>query len=392
MLFMRPDLLQYQVLINTLTHEARTKPMLYHFRVALWIFLGYFYLFFLLLISVALLIGLAVFALFLLQRPGRAIRFLIFLSPIALALLAFIFSICSSLFRKIEEPEGLYLERGNSIELYRDIDLLRERMNVPAFDEVLLDGDYNASISQVPRFGLLGGHKNILVIGMPLLLSVSREQFQAVLAHEMGHISGAHGKFGVWLWQQLSGWDYLLDDLERREQFNIFVFGFYLFYLPRLFIRGFALNRLHEYEANRIAAQAIGAERVGEALTQLHLAPYAYQHRAAGKTAVPDEKLRTKWLNEAIAEPDPLHDPHPSLANNLRALGVTPKLPASFTQCAAEVYFRDRLTEYTLILDIPLTKQSEDGPQTMEIEVDPVLLPKVERPAPTPGVMRKLGE
>jgi Zn-dependent protease with chaperone function len=389
---MRLDLLRYQVLINTLTHEARTRPNLYHFRVALWIFWGYFYLFFLLFVSIALLIGLVVLAIFLFQRPRGTIHFLILLGPVAIALLGFIFSICRSLFMKIEEPEGLYLERGNSIELFRDIDLLRERMNVPVFDEVLLDGDYNASISQVPRFGILGGHKNILVIGMPLLLSVSREQFQAVLAHEIGHISGAHGKFGVWLWRQLGGWSYLMYDLERRDQFNIFVFGFYIFYLPRLWIRGFALNRLHEYEADRVAAQAIGAERVAEAIVQIHLADYAYQHRAAGNAEMPDEKQRVKWLNDALAQPDPLDDPHPSLANNLRSLGVVPKLPDSFTQCAGEVYFRDRLTEYTQIFGIPLTKHHEDGPQTIEIEADPALLPPVERPAPTPGVMRKLGE
>jgi Zn-dependent protease with chaperone function len=392
---MRLNILQYQVLINTLTYEARNKPCLYKFRVATWVMFGYLYLLFVILLSLGLLAGLFLIVT-ISMNMGRYIfaawRLLIFIIPVILALLTFIFTLVSSLFIKIPEPEGLYLERGQSLHLFRDIAWLRERMDVPEFDEILLTSDYNAAVTQVPRFGLFGGHKNILVIGLPLMLSVSHEQFRAVLAHEMGHIAGAHGKFGVWLWRQLDSWDYIMMALEETEQDNSLVSGFYRFYLPRLWLRGFALNRLYEYEADKIAARAVGAEMVAESTVQLMLAEREYQDRAEGNLEVPDDKQRTKWLNQLMEESDPLHDPHPCLANNLRSLGVAPRLPPPFAQSAAEIYFTDRLAEYTVIFGIPVAPQREGGPQMIDVKPEPTRLPAEARPAPTPGVMRQLGE
>src|SRR5436190_1858633 len=60
-------------------------------------------------------------------------------------------------------------------------------------DRVLLTADFNASVQQVPRLGLFGWSRRYLLIGLPLLEVLSREELRVVLAHEFAHLSAEHG-------------------------------------------------------------------------------------------------------------------------------------------------------------------------------------------------------
>jgi Zn-dependent protease with chaperone function len=57
----------------------------------------------------------------------------------------------------------------------------------------------NASVVQIPRLGVFGWSRNYLTVGVPLLDAVTPEQFEAVLAHELGHLARAHGRFRTWI-------------------------------------------------------------------------------------------------------------------------------------------------------------------------------------------------
>ncbi len=74
------------------------------------------------------------------------------------------------------------------------LDGLRSRLRHPRIHRVLLTPDFNAGVMQVPRLGLLGWYRSYLFIGLPLMKSLTVEQFQAVLAHELGHLSGGHAR------------------------------------------------------------------------------------------------------------------------------------------------------------------------------------------------------
>jgi Zn-dependent protease with chaperone function len=84
---------------------------------------------------------------------------------------------------KMEPPAGERLTRTLSPELFRMIDGLRQRLRTPPLDNVVLTPEFNAGVMQVPRLGLLGWHRSYLFIGLPLMKSLTPEQFQAVLAH-----------------------------------------------------------------------------------------------------------------------------------------------------------------------------------------------------------------
>ena len=81
-------------------------------------------------------------------------------------------------------------------------------MGVGRYDAALeiIDDEFNACIVQIPRFGLFGGARNYLVIGLPLMQTLTVEQFAAVLAHEYGHLSGAHGHFSAWIYRLRVTW------------------------------------------------------------------------------------------------------------------------------------------------------------------------------------------
>src|SRR3989442_10711592 len=111
----------------------------------------------------------------------------------------------------METPTGESLTRPMCPELFRMLDELCTRLRTPRLHSVLLTPDFNAGVMQVPRLGLFGWYRSYLFIGLPLMKSLTAEQFQAVLAHELGHLARGHARAGNWIyrlrliWQRLEG-------------------------------------------------------------------------------------------------------------------------------------------------------------------------------------------
>jgi hypothetical protein len=99
-----------------------------------------------------------------------------------------------ALWVRFDEPDGVELQRDDAPALFDALDRIRARIKGPRVHRVYLDDDFNASIRQVPRFGLFGGAINSLSIGLPLLMMLDRRRLLSVLAHEYGHLRGNHGK------------------------------------------------------------------------------------------------------------------------------------------------------------------------------------------------------
>ena len=86
------------------------------------------------------------------------------------------------------------IHRVDFPELFALIDELRLRLNAPQIHHVVINYDHNSSVYQTPRCGWFGCYRNYLLLGLPLMQSLTPEQFKATLAHELGHLSG--GFFG----------------------------------------------------------------------------------------------------------------------------------------------------------------------------------------------------
>src|SRR5690606_25897917 len=127
-------------------------------------------------------------------------------------------------------------------------------------------------IVQVPRLGLFGWQKNYLILGLPLMQLLSLDEFKAVLAHEFGHLSGAHGRFGAWIYRVRTGWARLNEWRQQQRRWGSFVFvpccGWCA---PKFAAYSFVQARRQEYEADQLAAEALGADAIGRALVRLNL-------------------------------------------------------------------------------------------------------------------------
>ena len=82
-----------------------------------------------------------------------------------------------ALWVRIAPPEGEEITAEDAPELFQALERIRRKVKGPAIHHVLLSDEFNASIQQIPRYGLFGGGTNYLVIGLPLLMALDRGRF-----------------------------------------------------------------------------------------------------------------------------------------------------------------------------------------------------------------------
>jgi Zn-dependent protease with chaperone function len=353
---------EFEVLVHRLEGEARRSPAAYAFRVWLLAMLGNAYL---------ALIVLLLLALFLASIASVAV-----LKGLAVKLVAvigvFLWIVLRALWVSIPPPEGMELRRKEAPELFATIDALRRKLRAPRFHHVLIDDRFNAAVVQSPRLGIFGWYRNYLLIGLPLMKSLSVEQFKAVLAHELGHLSRGHGRIANWIYRQRLRWSRLMAVLEEKKSNGGFLFRPFLkWYAPYFNAYSFPLARANEYEADAASARLTSPAAAAEALTgvsvvgrylderfwpQLYkqaedsprpgFAPYASM--AMGATGDVDASSAQAWLEQALARQTTLDDTHPSLGDRLSAIGESVRLAPPARGEAADRLLggaRDRVTE-----------------------------------------------
>lgn len=255
-----------------------------------------------------------------------------------------------ALWVRFEEPEGCELSRADAPLLFEALDRIRAKIKGPPIHRVFLDDDFNASIRQVPRFGLFGGAVNTLSIGLPLLMMLDRQRLLSVLAHEYGHLRGNHGKLSAWIYRTRLSWLKLDESLQRDEGVMALVSqAFFRWYFPRFAARTFALARQDEYEADRISARLLGAPVAAAALTEIAIkgdwyadsfwashwaraerepAPQGpFQSLRERAAQPPDEGFARRALRDAMRRVSDLDDTHPVLRDRLEALGQKAVVP-----------------------------------------------------------------
>jgi len=251
----------------------------------------------------------------------------------------------------VGEPSSLRITRDQAPKLFETIDELRRKMGGVKLHSVSVSHEFNASILQAPRWGVFGNYRNHLEIGLPLIAALSVEELKAVLAHEMGHISGSHGKFGAWIYRQRMTWQALASKLKEPSNFfEQMLCAFYVWYAPYFFAYTFVLARSQEYEADRAAAAATSPQAVGASLMKTELIarflnevfwkrlfdqvsrvpappymPYAAMPRAI--RIAEKEWARRDWMQQGMRDVSDDDDTHPSLAERLGALAVEPTMP-----------------------------------------------------------------
>ncbi|MCL2524041.1 MAG: M48 family metallopeptidase [Betaproteobacteria bacterium] len=262
-----------------------------------------------------------------------------------------------ALWVRLDEPDGVELKREDAPALFDALERIRRKINGPPVHRVFLDGEFNASICQLPRYGFFGGSINYLSIGLPLLMALDRRRVMTVLAHEYGHLRGDHGKLSAWIYRTRLSWLRLDASFEQDEGLMAFASqAFFRWYFPRFAAKTFALARQDEYEADRIAGWLLGTHETGAALKEIEIKDAWYAQRfwpehwgravdeqlpvgpfasMASKLCAPvEDDFARAALRGALRSVGSIDDTHPVLRDRLEALNETSAMPRWSTQWA----------------------------------------------------------
>ncbi len=346
------DSSQYSALVGRLEREADAHPALYLAKVAIAAALGY-----LIPGLIALVILACCFSILHALMTGARPSILASIGILAGA--AALIPTIRALRVRMAEPDGLLLTRDDAPDLFRLIDVISRKIVAAPFATVKINGDFKLGIQRSPRWGVFGGYSNHLYIGAPLLLALSADEFCALLAHEIAHLGGGQRRFGAWIYRVRETWNQLAGKFAQpANAVDRALAYYYRWYAPWFYAYSFASARTHEYESDHLAAYVTSAPTLGRALIQVELAgrflsdiywarflarveeapeppykPYSLLPRAF--KILEKEPSRPRWLAEALRRYAAENDTHPSLAERLAALDVSPQVPPPATSSAA---------------------------------------------------------
>jgi Zn-dependent protease with chaperone function len=238
--------------------------------------------------------------------------------------------------------EGQSISRDNSPQLYALLDEIVANTDALTIHEIRIDDSFNAGALELGHGWIPGKVRRILILGGPLIATLSTQSLKAVIAHEMGHFSRKHGRLGHWIYRARLGWSNAASYNDEND--SLIDKG--VSQLGRLFLHwfndyAFVHSRLCEYEADAIASQVVGAHDFIAALAELNVAGKGFHSDAlSGHTAlnVQDIDIPTNlWLlkakhvksaplpyksfEDSWNEPAALNDTHPTISQRGAALG-----------------------------------------------------------------------
>jgi hypothetical protein len=227
----------------------------------------------------------------------------------------------------------------------------RGKVRPAAIDTVTLDGSFDASAWQVPRWGIFGRYRNHLFIGAPLMAALSIAELKALLARELGHAVSPRRAFAAWIYRQRITWRALEEKFDAPanavDRALGAIYGPYAAYFHAYTL---VLSRNHEYAVDRLAAEATHPGALAHALTKIALMgrfleqvfwprfweqiekhpeppylPYSTMPRAFA--IAQQQWARADWLASTLREFPAEGNTLPSLGDRFAALRIEPALP-----------------------------------------------------------------
>lgn len=353
---------QFIELVQKAERDSFKSPGKYKLQLALFALLGYVVIFSVLFVLIVLVGGTVGIALL-----SSSIFILLLKKKLIFMILAAIWVFLKALWVKFEPPTGYRLERNSYPALFSEIDQLTRSLKSLKIHQVLVTDELNAAVVQSPKYGILGGQQNTLILGLPLLLALSPTEMRAVLAHEFGHLSGNHSRFSGWIYRVRITWSRIMNSYENTDSFGASMMrSFFDWYAPKFSAYSFALARNNEYEADDISAELTSPETAAKALVNVYVsAPYIEQDywskliKSADDSASPPKtpfKDLANFLKHSPIARDEFvkriekelevkthySDTHPSLNDRVRSLTSEFVIPEPVKRNAAEVWLGER--------------------------------------------------
>ena len=264
----------------------------------------------------------------------------------------------------MRRAEGERVGADDAPRLFELLASLQRRLGAPPVDQVFITAEFNASVMQFSRLGLLGRRRTYLLLGLPLMKALTVKQFAAVLAHELGHVVCGHGR-------QLSParrirqlWANLDATFQQTSHPDAV---------------SYPLARNNEYEADAMAARMTSPQGAAQALTNVTLIGCYLEQRywpdvyAAAREPYNDQApfsrfdpngisevsktLLRQWHASALKRHTGVSDTHPSLGDRLEALGQRAQFKPPAQGAGADRLLGDVLENIERLLDLHWRKR-----------------------------------
>ncbi|MBX9939216.1 MAG: M48 family metallopeptidase [Candidatus Obscuribacterales bacterium] len=235
---------------------SKTNPSLYQVKILSWALLGYSFM----IVMPILMVVLALTLLFLAFKFHVGFYAAKPLLLLLLGLMAAVGCYLKALFLPFPQTEGEELKPTDYPDLFKNVRELSARAGVKV-DRIFLNYQVNAAVVERPRFGLFGFYENHLMIGLPLMMILSPDEFKSVISHEFGHLAEGHSRKRKWIYQMSGRWQTILEALSRSESLLLGLnLKFYSWFCPYFLALTRIIMRQHEREADELAVRLAGAE------------------------------------------------------------------------------------------------------------------------------------
>ncbi len=260
-------------------------------------------------------------------------------------------------------PSGLELKQQDFPRLFELLAELSQEYGEPRIDRVVLRDRFDVRIVKTPCNGFGFSTVHTLVIGLPVLLTMSPLDVHVLLARRIGQLAGRHSRLNSWLYFLRDMWAQYLADCGTRGRRRLRpVCGFFRCYVPLYRTVSVPLARNSELDADRYALQAMNDRDTARAITCQELTD-AYLTRtfwpgiiqtakqSVKREALPHAQMAQLFANGLPADQLPatlkrvqsrgrnLRTAMPGLAQRLDVIGhCKPLLPKALSVTAARFY------------------------------------------------------
>lgn len=277
---------------------------------------------------------------------------------------------------KFSSPTGLDITKEKFPHLFKLIDEILVDFGNPNIDKIIIRDKYEIRVVKTPRTGIPFFNTRTLIIGLPVLLTMSPLYFRALLARRIGQLSTQHTPFSTRLYFLNDIW--IQFKISSKQSKNIFAkaLGYFFQLYSSLYQKIFMpLLQEEELEADRYGMDLINDRDMVECLvyeevvTQFlqnkfwpkiyHLAkrsktpefmPYSQMTKVI-KSGITDSEI-SETIQAALKVEINHPAPMPSLMARLNHLGHSKPLPPKrLNQTAAEYYLGSNLEKIIQLFD-----------------------------------------